>query len=236
MEIIAREEGKTLLVSFPFDLKDAFKEIFKTAKWNPERRSWCVSNSKINHNKLEVFREKSQQALGALRALEDQEATKEELAKLEARLVDIESKAMAAIKSQQEFQVKLERIIELKAKIEHANTELINAQKADDEAKTAVNKIIQDQVKKYDIDALIGRLIHIRKQYSLSEHRKKFGSIQNDLLDAHDKILNTTGIDLKALQELYDEDYRKTNAQNLFFIARDLYKNHELVEPEATES
>ena len=236
MEIIAREEGKTLLISFPFDLKDAFKEIFKTAKWNPERRHWCVSNSKINHNKLQIFREKSQQALGALRALEDQEATEEELAKLESRLVDIESKTMAAIKSQQEFQVTLERIIELKAKIEHAKPELINAQKAADEAEAAVKRIILEQLKKYNIDSLIGRLIHIRKQDTLSENRKKFASIKCEILEAHDKILDTTGIDFKALQELYDEKYSKTTAQDLFIIARDLHTNYELIEPEATEA
>jgi len=231
MEITAREEGKSLLISFPFDLKDAFKEIFKTAKWDSDRKRWVVSNSKINHNKLDVFKEKAEPALSALKAIEEQEATDTELANLESRLAEIESKTRAALVAKQEYQAKIDKIAEIKAKIEQATPGLVDAQKQAAEAQEVVKKTIEAQVKKYDIDALIGRLIYIRKQYTLSEHRRKFGSIQGELIAAHENILSETGIDLKALRELYDEDYRKTNPQALFYIARELHSNYDVVDP-----
>src|SRR5690606_3859766 len=99
MEIIAREDGKSLVISFPYDLKDAFKTIFKTAKWDSGKKRWVVSNSTVNHNKLKLFIDKSQAALAALKEIEEQEATDIELATLEYQLKEIESKTREALDS-----------------------------------------------------------------------------------------------------------------------------------------
>ncbi|MDT4850423.1 hypothetical protein FQZ97_845730 [compost metagenome] len=230
MEIIAREEGKSLYVSFPFELKDAFKEMFKTAKWSSDRRKWVIGNSKANLNKIEIFKQKTEQAIAVLQSLDDQEATDEELAKLEAKVAEIEAQTLLAIKSKEESAAKLERINQLKAKIDAANPELNKARQEAEEADAAVKQIIQGLVKKHNIDSLIGKLIYNRKQFTLSERRKEFGGLQVELLEIRDKILAETGIRLKTLQGLYDEDYRKTTPQALFLIARDLQSNYEILD------
>lgn len=236
MEIIAREDGKSLLISFPYDLKEAFKTIFKTAKWDSGKKRWVVSNSTVNHNKLKLFIDKSQAALAALKEIEEQEATDIELATLEYQLKEIESKTREALDSKVAHQSQIAKIADIKSKLELRNPELIKAQNEAAETKAALNKTIEDQVKKYNIDTLVGRLIYVRKQYTLSENRKKFGSLQGELIRAHEQILSTTGINLKALRELYDEDYRKTSAQDLYYIARDLHTNYDIVDPTLADS
>lgn len=230
MEITAREEGKSLYVSFPFELKDAFKEMFKTAKWNADRRKWVIGNTKANLNKIELFKQKTEQAVAALQSLEDQEATDEELAKLEAKAAEIEAQTLLAIKSKEESASKLERINQLKAKIDAANPELNKARQEAEEADAAVKKVIRGLVNKHNIDSTVGKLIYNRKQFTVSERRKEFGTLQIELLEIRDKILAESGIKLKALQALYDEDYRNTTPQALFLIARDLLSNYEIVD------
>ncbi|WP_235199957.1 hypothetical protein [Pseudomonas monteilii] len=230
MEIIARAEGKSLYVSFPFELKDAFKEMFKTAKWNADRRKWVIGNTKANLNKIDLFKQKTEQAIAALQSLEDQEATDEELAKLEAKVAEIEAQTLLAIKSKEESVSKLERINQLKAKIDAANPELNKARQEAEEADAAVKQIIQGLVRKHDIDSIIGKLIYNRKQFTVSERRKEFGGLQVELLEIRDKILTQTGIRLSTLQKLYDEDYRNTTPQALFLIARDLQSKYEIVD------
>lgn len=230
MEIIARAEGKSLHISFPFELKDAFKEMFKTAKWNPDRRKWVIGNTKANLNKIDLFKQKTEQAVAALQSLEDQEATDEELAKFEAKVAEIEAQTLLAIKSKEESASKRERINQLKAKIDAANPELNKARQEAEEADAAVKQIIQGLVRKHNIDSIIGKLIYNRKQFTVSERRKEFGGMQVELLEIRDKILAEAGIKLKALQALHDEDYRNTTPQALFLIARDIESDFEIMD------
>ncbi|WP_157803256.1 hypothetical protein [Stenotrophomonas maltophilia] len=42
-------------VRFPYNLKQNFKETFKTARWEPDGKYWHIGGSKANLNKLNVW-------------------------------------------------------------------------------------------------------------------------------------------------------------------------------------
>ena len=73
-------------VSFPFELKDAFREVFPNAKWNPTSREWQVV--KGSEQRL-VDWVKEVEASGILQAMLDQETARlseEEVLQLQIRL------------------------------------------------------------------------------------------------------------------------------------------------------
>lgn len=231
MEITSRVLGNSLLISMPFDLKDAFKEMFKTANWNAFHKSWEVSNSKINFNKLERFKEQSTAAIAALIELENIEATDAEIEEMEKKLAKIESRTKHAIAVKANYQERINKLAEIKAIIEVANPSMLKAQREAEAAKEIVGKTIKAQVDKYGINTLISRLIYISKQYSNSANRSKFYAAQRELTDAHGKIYGCTGINLKALTALCSVDYKKTTPQGLFLEARGLLTEYSISEP-----
>ncbi|QQX85275.1 hypothetical protein JJQ59_04865 [Cupriavidus necator] len=84
--INVREANNELLVSFPFDLRDAFRAIFKTASWDSSRRAYVVKNTTANKNKLEQFKTVAASAVEALAAAEEAEASAQELGRMKEAL------------------------------------------------------------------------------------------------------------------------------------------------------
>lgn len=42
-------------IRFPYNLKQHFKNTFKSAKWDPEERCWHIGGSTANLNKLKAW-------------------------------------------------------------------------------------------------------------------------------------------------------------------------------------
>ncbi len=89
-------DGETLLVKLPFELKDAFKGVFKSAKWVPEQRSWRVGNSAVTRNKLAAFVAASEPALSAFA----DKIRAEEEAELDERQTDDMNRALRLIQTE----------------------------------------------------------------------------------------------------------------------------------------
>lgn len=51
-------------ISFPYNLKNNFREHFKTAKWEPDGKFWHIGGTKANLNKLKAW-EAAVEAQGA---------------------------------------------------------------------------------------------------------------------------------------------------------------------------
>lgn len=49
------KDVKTYIIRFPFNLKNIFKEHFKTAKWEPDGKYWYISGTTANLNKLKAW-------------------------------------------------------------------------------------------------------------------------------------------------------------------------------------
>lgn len=73
------ETASDLLVAFPFELREAFREIFKTAPWDAGRRVYVVKKTTTNQNKLAQFKAAAEPLLADLAALESSEASPREL-------------------------------------------------------------------------------------------------------------------------------------------------------------
>lgn len=83
MKIIIHDDQ---YISFPFELKDAFREAFPNAKWNPTRREWKVVKGAKQRLKDWV---KEVEASGPLQEMLDQETARlseEEVLRLQIRL------------------------------------------------------------------------------------------------------------------------------------------------------
>src|SRR3546814_20893723 len=47
--------NEQFFMSFPYELKDTFRTLFKTAKWNPAHKAFVAANTHQNHKKWERF-------------------------------------------------------------------------------------------------------------------------------------------------------------------------------------
>lgn len=81
------ESNGTYLFRFPYELKDAFRTIFKTAQWDPIAKAFVVKATKANLTKWEAFVEQANTIAPELDGADKAEATKAELDKLASELL-----------------------------------------------------------------------------------------------------------------------------------------------------
>src|SRR3546814_3919817 len=79
--------NEQFFMSFPYELKDTFRTLFKTAKWNPAHTASLAANTPQNHKKWERFVQAADTA-SRLLAQKDHEAVtaKERLAEHTSKL------------------------------------------------------------------------------------------------------------------------------------------------------
>lgn len=71
--------SEKMCMTFPYDLKDVFREFFKTATWNRASKSFEAAHSPLNLNKWARFIEATKSAQTELLKLEKEEVTAETL-------------------------------------------------------------------------------------------------------------------------------------------------------------
>lgn len=74
--------NEQLFMSFPYELKDTFRTLFKTAKWNPAHRAFVAANTPQNHKKWERFVQAAETASQLLAQKDHEEVTAKELQEL----------------------------------------------------------------------------------------------------------------------------------------------------------
>ncbi|WP_427144037.1 hypothetical protein ACQCLI_12620 [Pseudomonas nitroreducens] len=218
-----RIEGRMVVVVVPKQLENEFKSFLPN--WKKSGYIGCidVAKTKANIEKVEIFIEKSNKVIDAILALDELAATDAEIQALEESLEAIKRYTAAKIASKQDHEAKLEKINSLKAKLEEANAEYVRVVNEEQAAARSVDEKVNDAIKTFNIDHLIGALINTRKLKETSSNRSRFVDIKESIEDAHEKVLSTTGIDLRVLTRLTNEKYSKTTSSELFCIARDLH-------------
>ncbi len=91
-------DDNKLHLSFPFECKEQFKELFKTARWMPEERKWEVADTTANKNKFERFTQMMQGVARVESVMESAENDAKELERLQASL----NKRIAAARARTE--------------------------------------------------------------------------------------------------------------------------------------
>lgn len=219
-EIKVTEVGKFLYVKFPFLLKDAFRELFKTAEWNPIAKVWVVKNNKTSLNKLEAFKEKTIGAREQLAQLDEIEITEAEISKLEEKLKEVESTLSAAIAEKPSLVERTAKLDELKKLYADKRAE---AQKAIEEKEAAQNEVksrIDEILKPYDAQTAISKLIRARKK----SDKSAFLDAQDELTRIYDDVVKSCGIELRALYKLSAINMLRKD-QSPSDIASHLYTN-----------
>ena len=132
-----QETSDKLQISIHFDLKDAFRGMFKTAKWSPTCKTWDIKNTTPNNNKLEQFRV-SLDSSGAEQAIKDsdnQEATSTALAALTEQLATLAQTRTSLMKAKGSAEALAAQLANLKAQVA---TELAQVQ-AEKQAQEAIH-------------------------------------------------------------------------------------------------
>jgi hypothetical protein len=201
-------------VSFPFELKDAFREVFPNAKWNPTSREWQVV--KGSEQRL-VDWVKEVEASGILQAMLDQETARlseEEVLQLQTRLSELKygiSIEENATERTENAKTRAEQLKEQLAGLEqqlHARKEarvLAEAEKA--KAKAEVMTILRDVADVDEIECLrTGMKSDWRSIKAFNKDR--FEEKQDRLSEIRDD-LETAGLYSEALSKAISANYNR---------------------------
>ena len=214
-------------VKFPFDLKDKFRRIFPSAKWNSGEKQWEVGSRSVV--RLEQWAEAFEVLANKIAeidavALDDAELEKlnSYTAREETRLEEILAQKASAEERRAEIQTAREGLKELEEKIAKASEE-----------KAAANKIVKDQIKQMhkqvsgiidinEVDALRAEMISAMKSGTAAGNRK-FEAAWDRLNDLRNELLEF-GIDCEQMTDALnankyrpDRDLEKLYGDLIFY-------------------
>jgi len=192
-----------LCLTVPYELNPAFREIFKTAKWNPTGKVFEVKDTAQNRNKWAKFLALAEDASKALAAADLEDATAQELQQAVQRLeqaletanhrIDVAKKdAAAAAEMAKRFAPLLDEANEKLAKIEDEKRDAIQARDA----------VIAPILRIYDshkIDVIIDDYLSgARRGYA---GKPKCEAAEGRLIAVR-KAIRAVGFDVPAINEL----------------------------------
>lgn len=216
------ETNDTIQISIHFDLKDSFRGMFKTAKWNPTCKTWDIKNTTANKNKLEQFRA-SLDSSGAEQAIEDsdnQEATSTELAALTEQLATLTQTRTSLMKAKGSAEALASQLANLKA---HVATELaqVQAEKQAQEAIHASNTAALAEIlagytyegkSVQQVIALAGRAL-----YGGHKYKADFHTYQAWLAKTDTAIQKTFKVTFQVLNECANANFNRADRDGKWF-------------------
>lgn len=223
MSISFKPVGDHLEISFPFAIKDQFREIFKTAQWNPTKKIWFVTNNKINLNKIEYFKEKTVAAIVMIEKLEESELTQKEIQKFEESIEALQLSLKKNIDTQPDLDSELLILNNLKEKYKDLSDKTLKAQADRNAAKTAIHEHIRSLMSPHETEHQIAELIRFRKMRVTSENRQKFESVQARLKQIFNEIKRTSGVEIHTLDNLAYLNWNRPDRDNPAETAKSLY-------------
>lgn len=140
--------GDKLLLKLPYDLKDSFRSLFKTATWDSYAKAFVVANTTANKNKWKKFVEMSSAAVEALKNSEHEEATLEELQatqrKIEEEIKSLNARANTARANIEALKAQAAESLPLRDKAKEVLEKLLaEDQAATEERNTALEPVIR---------------------------------------------------------------------------------------------
>ena len=204
MSIKVEKIEKGFAVFFPFDLKDNFKSVFKSAKWNPSRRCWEVGPR--SGKKLDQW-----VAMAGAAAAEIEEA---EAAELDAKQLESLEEEIAAIRTAVARQRSEAKTAASAEKLALAKDELARA-KADLEAEKQatleqIRKSEQLLAQVCDVDAIHEAHSEMKRCAGKvgSRYREAFNDACSVMKEQNNK-LKAIGFRSVGLNELYYMNFNR---------------------------
>lgn len=218
-------ENNKISVKVPFNIKDIFKEHFKTTKWNGETKSWIISSDL--EPKLIQFIEALDAKLKTLEDLNQQLATEEELTLITEKVNQIIKEKEKAIRDREEVESILSilknKTQELNILTAELERELDAKKSAENEIKEIVNKVMDLEEIKSAIRTMQSTLNKVGKQY-----KEKYYEAQNVIIESRDR-LTELNLKSKGLNKLSNMNYNRPDRDIPSSITEsDIYNIEEL--------
>lgn len=181
-------------VSFPFLLKDAFREVFPSAIWNASTREWCVSKGAETRLAEWVAEVRKPGVLDEFQAQETARLAEQDVRRLEAALASIklelsrESDATErAIAAQSRADLLAGQLEEMKNNLDRARETRIAAQRA---ARIAREAIMAKLFEVADVDEIARLRDGMKRDWSAlkSANRPRFAEKQQRLREIRDQL------------------------------------------------
>lgn len=218
--ITTTSNSETIFVKFHFELKDAFRTLFKNAVWSSSTKLWEIKNTPANTQKLQQFINGSQETADALELSDNFDATKAELQELRAKLSKFETLRADAIERKEKFAALNAELAATKVK--HA-AELTEVKKLHEDSvaeKKSFTTIVDEALKAQGVPAMVSKLQKLWKASPSSQGRREFQELQVDLESAYEDIKTAAKLDLTALWEISDINFNtarhKTSPDDLY--------------------
>ena len=222
MTITYSSNESGFLVKVPFDLKDAFKAVFKTAKWNSSTKAWQVGVRA--ERKIQQFIKDTAEQQAEIEALEasqaEQDAVEYDTKKLQEEIAKAQSEIAAkreALKNTQSLKAALE---EAKAALATTKTELneVAEELATEKASAATQKEEIKQMLSSIID--LNRVFELKRvleqNHVPSDRTKKqrFAAAQDELLKMF-RALQAAGLESAGIWEMYQANINRPDRDSV---------------------
>lgn len=196
-----------LLLSMPFEVKDAFRAVFPAAKWDAAERAWVVADTPANRSKFAAFVESAKPVLDSLLAAQSAAATAEQLAKSEAELTKALEAVKARVAEAQANAARLAPVVEAK-KAELAAAK--EAQAAAEAAEAAAAVHIEDLLEEHDVADALKALNTFTRSYTKAT-RAEADKAQYALAAAYNAIKAATGLRIETLRNLANASLNRSD-------------------------
>lgn len=209
MAIEVKEIETGYAVKFPFELKDNFKSVFKTAKWNPIAKQWEVG--KRFYKKLVEWTEAAQGFDAELEKSKEIEEAEADLFAAKAQIQTLKDTIVARRKSAEqvkalfdELQQARSEIDELKAEVQHEEAEALKT-------RSQLQKFLDGVI---DFKAINDAKAQMVKLHRSVGNRHLFDEQQNIIRAERDK-LRKVGFESLGLNNLCRVNYNRPDRDNI---------------------
>ncbi|ENX58813.1 MULTISPECIES: hypothetical protein [Acinetobacter] len=196
-------------VKFPFELKDNFKSVFKTAKWNPIAKQWEVGPRSFK--KLTEWTESAEQVDAEIEKSKEVEEAEADLFSAKAELETIKNSITAKRKTHQEWQVILDELKTVKESIEIAKAD----RKAEEDEILKTRSQIQNFLNGViDFDRIQKAKSEMSNLHRKVGERAKFDAQRSIIKEECEKLRNV-GFISPALEYLASINYNRPDRDRI---------------------
>jgi len=228
MQII--ETTELLKVKVAFQLKDQFKSVFKTSKWDGSNKTWDVKNTTANKNKLAQFQKTLDETqvevklAESLAIAEETLMTEKEISDLKSQFSNLVSElpdAKEMKEKQAELQILVNKYITKieakKAEIEQENAEIAELKKTNEDK---LNEILKnftfDGMSVQETVQYAGKQFFCYTRYK-GNYLDKLYAAQKFLGETYDDIKDKFGLEFRVLDECWKANKNRYDRDSCWF-------------------
>ena len=163
--------NEQLFMSFPYELKDTFRTLFKTAKWNSAHKAFVAANTPQNHKKWERFVQAAETASQLLAQKDHEEVTAKEL----QELANAVSRLVSNIRN--EIQRTQQRALDLQREMARAKAQTAELEPYLHEAAEKLGHLLEEHEKaRQKRDEVIAPVLQLYEKHNVDGILKKYSA------------------------------------------------------------